>query len=529
MVRSKAVNLRERLRSLDVGATLAVALAAVGLFAMGVVAAAPRSPYQPVLTPNGQPKGVLRDLAVAVGLDRLHGNLQLAVAVVVSLLAVGAFLLLLRAAFRGRVSVGAVAGLVVGAHAMLLLVPLLFSRDAYSYAFYGRIAGIYGGNPYVETPLDHSGDLLWHYVGPKWVDTPAVYGPAWSTLSSTLSRFLPKPVDHVEVYRFLAIATSLLTCAAIVWVVRGLWPSRTAFALAAFGANPVVLFHSAASGHNDLLVALSIVVALGLLVRNRELAAIAVLTLGALVKATALLPLALLVVWCIARRAPGERRRALLTHLGLPAGMAFVFALPYLQLRDPTLGMLELAGHEGWLAPSAGIARVLDFLSFHTLGWVARVGFDAVLLVAVVALGREVWRRAPSLSLQGQAAAWGWALVLMILLGPVLLPWYVVWALPLVWVLPRVPRTALLATSAMMAVTLWSAEPLRFPGAFDMDLFVGRFVVTPVMLVLLANALLDLRSRLRVGFSLEDEASPSVVVTLAEEPQHQERIAAATG
>ena len=529
VVRSNAVDLRERLRSLDIGATLAVAMAAVGLFAMGVVAAAPRSPYQPVLTPNGQPEGVLRDLAVVIGLDRLHGNPQLFVAVVVSVLAVGAFLLLLRATFRGRVSVRAVAGLVVGAHAMLLFVPLLFSRDVYSYAFYGRIGGIYGGNPYVETPLDHSGDLLWHYVGPKWVDTPAVYGPAWNTFSSALSRFLPRPVDHVEAYRFLAIATSLLTCVAIVWVVRGLWPGRTAFALAAFGANPVVLFHSAASGHNDLLVALSIVVALGLLVRNRELAAIAVLTLGALVKATALLPLALLLVWCVARRPPGERRRALLTHLGLPVGMAFVFALPYLQLHDPTLGMLELAGHEGWLAPSASIARVLDFLSFHTLGWVARVVFDVVLLVAVVALGREVWRRAPSLSFRGQAAAWGWALVLMTLLGPVLLPWYVVWALPLVWVLPRVPRTALLATSAMMAVTLWSAEPLRFPGAFDVDLFVGRFLVTPVMLVLLVNALLDLRSRLRVGFSLEDEDSTPAVVTLADEPQHQERIAAATG
>ena len=35
-------------------------------------------------------------------------------------------------------------------------------------------------------------------------------------------------------------------------------PARAAFAVAAFGLNPVVLFQSVASGHNDLLVALAV-------------------------------------------------------------------------------------------------------------------------------------------------------------------------------------------------------------------------------------------------------------------------------
>jgi alpha-1,6-mannosyltransferase len=447
----------------------------------------------------------------------------------VSVLALGGFLLLLRAAFRRQVGVGAVAIIVVAAHAVLLFLPLLFSRDVYSYAFYGRIAGVYGGNPYLQTPLDHSGDLLWGYVGPHWVDTPAVYGPAWTSLSAGLSRFLPRPVDHVDAYRLIAIAASLLTCAAIVWVVRREWPERTAFALAVFGANPVVLFHSVASGHNDLVVALTIVVGLGLAVRGRNRTAVAVLTLGLLIKATVALPLILLIVWCVARREPGTRLRTAAPLVGIAAVIGLVFALPYLQTRDPTLGMLELAQHEGWLAPSMAFSRAFDFVSGDRLGWIPRVVFAVVLVVTIGALVREIWRRGARVDDGELAASWGWALLLLTLLGPVLLPWYVVWSLPLAWALPKVPRTALVTVSALLAVTLWSTEPMRFPGAFELDTLIGRWVVTPIVLVLLVRTLLDLRSRIRIGLPLDEETLPPAPPHVGEMPSDQQPVAAGAG
>ena len=532
--------------------TTVVVGAALTLGAMAVMAAAPGSPYQPLLTPNGQPWGPLTAVADAIGLDAVSGNLQLALGVAVTVAAVAAFLALLREAFRGKVSVATVAGLVVTAHVLLVFVPLLFSRDVYSYAFYGRIAGTYGANPYVDTPLDHSNDMLWNYVGPKWVDTPAVYGPVWTSISAWMSRFLQRPADHVEAYRLLAIGVSLVTCGVIAWTARRLWPERTAFALAAFGANPVVLFHSVASGHNDMLVALSIVTSLALVLRRRELPAVAVLTLGALVKAPAVLPLALLIVWCVARRPPNERRRAVLTHAGIAVAISLAFAVPYMQTKDPSLGMVTLAGNEGWLAPSVGLARVLDFVSLETLGWLARLAFGAVLLWAFLRIAREAWRRAAHAGSAGRpvhpadpsdripandpafaadvrslGATWGWALVLLTLLGPVLLPWYVVWSLPVVWLLPRSVRTALIATSALLAVTLWSAEPLRYPGAFDVDLFIGRWVVTPVFLLLLLRALRDLGARLSLGLPFHDDSPPLVV--LSEPAPQQDRVPASAG
>jgi alpha-1,6-mannosyltransferase len=527
------VRRREQERGTTKDGWRALALAAAGLIAMAIVGAAPGSPYQPLLTPNGQATGPLTALAERLGLASIPGDPILLVAVAVSTFAVIGFLVLLRAAFRGRVGLAPVALLVVGAHALLLELPLLYSRDVYSYAYYGRIAGVYGGNPYVQTPLDYPTDALWRFVGPIWVNTRAVYGPAWSALSSGLSTwFAARPSAQVDAYRMLALVASLTTCALIVWTVRRLWPERTAFALVAFGANPVVVYYSVASGHNDVLVALTIAAAFACVVSHREMPAVALLTVGALIKATAGLPLILLLVWCIARRPPEQRWRPAITHVGLALAISLAFSLPFFQLHDPTLGMLALAAHSGWLSPAAVGSHVVDILTFHTLGWVVRVVIGIVLVRWIWRLAVAVWRRttgtdvagAPVMSPREQAATWGWVLMLLMLLGPVLMPWYVTWALPLAWVLPRPARTTLVAVSAILGVTLWSTEAMRYPGAFRLNVFVGNWIAVPIIVGLLIWLLRDLRSRIEGGGLFEDEAGLTMPALL-EQPPHEERVA----
>jgi hypothetical protein len=517
-----------RLRAQAIPPAAAVGLAGLGVAVMAVMAATPGSPYQPVLTPEGAPAGPLRALAGAIGLDALLGTPLVIASTVIAALATAAFLVLLREAFRGRVPTAWIVGLVIAAHVLILFVPLLFSRDVYSYAYYGRIAAG-GGNPYSETPLDHSDDPLWDYVGPKWVDTPSVYGPAWTALSSAVARTTSDPQGQVDSYRVLAVAASLATCGAIAWVVRSRRPDRLAFALAAFGANPVVLFHSVASGHNDLLVALTIVVALGLALRDRVAWAVAVLAVGAAIKATAVLPLVLLVVWAVWRRPRGARARTGAVLIGTVLVVAVAFAAPYFTWRDPSLGMARLATHEGWLAPSMAFSRVIEWATLDVLAIIPRAIFAALLVLALVRLGRAVARRGAALGPDGVAASWGWALLLFTLLGPVLLPWYVTWSLPLVWVLPRAARTLLLATASLLAVTLWSAEPLRFPLAFGVDTFLGRWIVTPIVLVLLVGAWRDLGDRLRVGSPLEDDEVRSPRAAVGPPPEPRQEVTAGAG
>jgi hypothetical protein len=487
------------------GATRAIVLAVAGFVACATFAAAPGSPFQPVLPAGAEPGGPFTALATAIGLDRLAGTWLIAAGVISSALAVGGFLLLLRETWRGTVRLRSIVVLVVLCHVAVLTLPLLFSRDVYSYAFYGRIAGVYDANPYVQTPVEFGNDALWPFVGPKWVDTPAVYGPLFTTVSGGIARAFDTPAGQVETYRWLAAIASLATVAVVAWASRRLRPGRAAFAVTAFGLNPVVLFHSVASGHNDLLVALAVAGSFALMLRGRELPAVAVLALGALVKATAVLPLVLVIVWCVAKQPPGRRARAVVTHLGLALAIGLAFAVPYLQPDDPTLGMLQLAGHEGWLSPSVLMRKIFDFLSFGTMGWLARVAFAVILVVAFVQLARDVGRRAGSgEQVEMLGAAIGWSLVLLMLLGPLLLPWYVTWALPLVWLLPKAPRATMIAAGAALALAQWSTEPLRYPDAFAVNLWIGHWIVTPAMLSLAVWCLVDMHRRIHERMPLHE-------------------------
>jgi hypothetical protein len=416
------------------------------------------------------------------------------------------FLVLLRAAWRGEIAMRLALGLSVAFHLAVVLLPLLISRDVYSYIAHGQIVSIHHANPYVQTPADCPSYLTRTLVGPKWVDTPSVYGPLFSLIAAVVTRAFTRLDALVDAFRLIAIAASLATTFVVGAVARRVRPSRAAFAVAAFGLNPVILFHSAGSGHNDLLVALAVSVAAWCAIRDRTIWAVGILTCGALIKATAFLPLLLLVVWVTWRRHPSERVRAGAGHGGVALAIVALVAAPFLQLHDPTLGMRELSGHEGWLAPSRFFRRVLDAVSGDTLGVVARIAFALALVVVVVVLVRTVARAAasgrPPAELLG---GWGWSLLALTLLGPVLLPWYLAWALPLIWILPRVPRISLVVLSSVLSMSQWTAEPLRFPDAYDLNVLIGHYVLTPVVIAVLLWLALDLRRRLAIPLALHDE------------------------
>jgi hypothetical protein len=427
------------------------------------------------------------------------------VGVVAVALASIAFVLVLVECRRGTIPPKTVIGLAIAYHVALLFLPLLFSRDVYSYAYYGRIAAHYHANPYVATPADFPSDSLAAFVGPKWFDTPAVYGPLWTQLSGLVARVADDVSTFVMWFRVIAIVASLATVFVVAGLVRRVRPDREAFAIAVVGLNPVVLFQSAASGHNDLVVALAIAAAIALVFSGRELWATAALAVGALVKVTAAVPLLLWWVAVAARRPRGERVRAVAPHLALGAGMALLAAWPFANTNDPTLGGIELASHEGWLAPSRFFSRLFDAISGDTLGFVPRIVFAIVVVVAVVLIAREVWRRGPGVGAPLAGASWGWGLLCLMLLGPLLLPWYVTWALPLAWLLPRIPRTVLIGTGLALTVSQWTSEPVAFPRAYDANLFFGHYVVTPVVIALLGWLLFDLWRRVRSGAPLDDE------------------------
>jgi len=87
----------------------------------------------------------------------------------------------------------------------------------------------------------------------------------------------------------------------------------------------------------------------------------------------------------------------------------------------------------------------------------------------------------------------------------------------------------MLAASAMLGVTLWSEEPLRYPGAFDLNLLVGYLVVVPVLLVMLVLVIQDLRSRIEHGRPFDDGVPLTAPTMLGGQTEGEERIPGPAG
>jgi alpha-1,6-mannosyltransferase len=476
--------------------------------AIVLIAATPGSPYHPVL-PESQSSGPLGLLPKLLLLDHLPHGVLIAVGFAVMIAAGVSFLLVLWAAERGLIAARTVITLTIAYHVAILLLPLLLSRDVFSYAYYGRILSRYGGNPYVDTPAAFPGSDLSRFIWPGWRHTPSVYGPVFVWMSGAITAIFRSIPDVITAFRVVAAAASLASVWFVVKVVARVRPSKTAYAAAMIGLNPVILFHTVGGGHVDVLVMLSVAAALYLVTTNRELPATVALTLGALVKVSAAVPLVLLIAYVATRAQPGRRARVLVTHIGTSVAIAFVAALPFLQRSNPTLGMVELVQHGSWIAPPALVERAFEGLGQLVAGQVgaslgviaARIGMFAALATGLVLVTRQVIRHAAEGSLPFLAAAWGWSFLLMMLFSPTLFPWYFAWMLPVAWALPLVPRRTLEFSFLALVTAQLTTENFRLPEWMHVDLAIGH----PILIVMLVWFLYDLWLRLKYDVPLDAE------------------------
>lgn len=474
---------------------------------IALVASRPGSPFTPPLFPGaGAPAWLVRP-GTALGLDRLSRE-GLAVLGAAALFAAAlAFLWALRAAWHGELTIRRV--LIVGVllHILAIAIPLFLSRDVYSYGIYGRMVSRLGANPYATIPAAFFDDPSYRLVSVDWIDSTSVYGPAFTAVSAAVTRAVSSPAGTVLAFKALAAVASVGTMLLVLAAARRTLPERAAFAAALIGWNPVVVFHAVAGGHNDTLLGLLVAAGVLFLLASKPLPATGALVVGTLVKVSGAIPLIVAAAGSVARRAAGTRARALALHAGVAVGVSLPFLIPFMQSEDPTLGTLEVATRQGWLAPSRfvlvtlrGAARAMGGdLAADIVGLLVRVAFPLVFAVVLVAIVRHLWRAGGSLQPTVLFAAMGWAALLSLLLSPVLLPWYVAWVLPLAWFLPRVARGGAVLVSVALAMTELVAEPSRSPEVWEAMVFGLHWVATPLMLVVLVRLLLDLRRRLVVG------------------------------
>ncbi len=191
---------------------------------------------------------------------------------------------------------------------ILLFVRGIFSTDIFNYIWFGRIFGIFGGNPYIDLAASYSaldtGNWLQYGI---WHDRPNIYGPVWVMLAGVIAWVAQvgdgNIVNHLLGHRLLADLTHLVNIW-LVWKVAGLvitrywrvptlpegttpdqWrvSGRVAVTIA-YAWNPLLLIEFGVSGHNDLLLVTCVLAATWLHVERRWRLATLALAVAGLVK-----------------------------------------------------------------------------------------------------------------------------------------------------------------------------------------------------------------------------------------------------
>ncbi len=315
---------------------------------------------------------------------------------------------------------------IVLAVAAFAVAPVLLSHDVYSYLDYARLGVVHGLDPYVHPPLAAPSDPAYAHV--TWTDATSAYGPLFTLLTYPLA-WLPLGVAVATLKASAAL--SVLGLAAVVSRLAA-WRGADPLRAAAFVAlNPLVLVHVVGGAHNDGLTMLLAMLAVAAILSTREASGGAALAAAAATKASALFiaPFALL-----ATAKPGPTGRFPTRGVGfrpigrLLLGGALAFAAigvaAYLAFGWDWLGAFGVVGENQGRSSHMSIpitAARLTGLDPDAVRLLALVLFLTLFLQLLLWTWRGFdWVRAA-----------GWTAAGLLLASSWLLPWYLVWPLPL--------------------------------------------------------------------------------------------------
>ena len=324
---------------------------------------------------------------------------------------------------------------VVGcAHLAFMLAAPLYSADIFGYLDYARLGVLHGIDPYVHGAAAAPHDAVRPYV--RWHDTPTPYGPVFTILTYPLA-WLDVPTAFWTL-KALACAASLGVVALVARIARQL--ARPVVPAVLFvGLNPVLLVYGVGGGHNDFFAVLVALVGVTLALDDRDRGASAGFVIAAAVKAPAGIALPFLL---IAHRS----RRGIAAAAAAGAGVALASALTFDSAALSVVG--QFVRQQRLVATLSVPSLVAGALGLHGVTPTLR-SIAALLLVAGLAvLLWRTWRGADWL------AATGWATLLLLVTSAWLVPWYVIWLLPVAAVAGDARlRAAALAFTAFIVVT----------------------------------------------------------------------------
>jgi len=314
----------------------------------------------------------------------------------------------------------------------LIVAPPLFSRDVFSYAAQGEMTA-HGLSPYLYGPFTLGAGPYVNPVDPLWGNAPAPYGPLFLWIDGGIDRLAHhNQLATVIGLRLLEVLAVMLMGYAVTLLAKALRrdPSE-AFVLAIL--NPMLLLELVNGAHNDALMTALLVLAVALALRRRLVWAVVACASAAAVKAPAALGLAFIAwTWAGPSARWRERRRPIAIAAGVSAGVIGLWTL----MAGFGFGWVQNLFSNGqvrsWAAPATGLGLLIHLVLAHygiatnvthvltitrLTGMVIALSFSTYLFVSAQ---RRGWVRSLAM-----------ALLLVVLLGPVVQPWYLSWSIVL--------------------------------------------------------------------------------------------------
>ena len=311
-----------------------------------------------------------------------------------------------------RLDARATIAAIVGLHVLFMLSPPLLSSDVFGYIDWARLGVIHDLDPYAHGSVAAPQDPAFQYF--RWrTDMPSPYGPVF-----TLASYATAPLGVAGAFWAFKVAGALasLGCVALTAACARRLNTDPLRAAAFVGLNPLVLVWAVGGAHNDLIATAIALTGVYLVLTARERAGGAALVAAAATKVSAgiVAPYALI----------GARRRGRLAQ-GMGAA-AVAIAAAALVVFGSVSGFLEANRDQQDLVAWASVPnQVGKLVGAGGLTPAIRTLFTIALLAALAWTLYDAWRG------QNWIRAAGWATFAVIVCSAWIMPWYVVWLLPL--------------------------------------------------------------------------------------------------
>jgi len=363
-----------------------------------------------------------------------------------------------------------------------LFMPPLFSRDVYSYVAQGHLQ-LAGFNPY-KVGVDQLEHWFKFGIDPMWAQTTTPYGAAYLLIEKFSAWIaIDNPYSSMVFLRAVNIVAFVVTIYGINRLAKIHNISQN-FAIWLAVLNPITILHLINAVHNDSVMIAAIVWGFVFAHEKRLVIASLAIAFAIAIKPIALIALPFLAIAKNPSFDLAQRIRDWATTAAVSLGT--LVALGY--LTKTGFGWINAISTPGAVLNLAAPISLLSEILDKSLGWfghdLGSTIFPTIRITGLVFCAIYIAKLAFDKSEESGTRRAALALAFMILLSPVVFPWYFLWPLALfagsglrtVWAM----KVSVYGTLLVVAYSIIEAVVVRDSAITSQELVFSAFVLISI-------------------------------------------------